>query len=122
MKCYYHQEYDAIGICKSCSKGLCPKCAVDLSKGLACKSRCEEDVQNMIQLIDNNIKLSPTSTSIIRASRIGGLIASVFYIVIGLMFTGWGYHDDMSLIIALGMCITIYGVVSLVRMLRITAS
>jgi hypothetical protein len=121
MKCFYHQEYDAIGICKSCGKGLCHECAVDLSQGLACKSRCEEDAQKLIRLIQDNIKLSPTSSSLIRASRRGGLIAAAFYIVIGLLFAGWGIHDDMSLIIALGACMGIFGVVSLVRVLRITA-
>jgi hypothetical protein len=121
MKCFYHQDRDAVGMCKSCQKGLCPDCAVDLSQGLACKERCEEDVRSLIRLIQNNIKLSPTSSSIIRASRRGGLIASTFYIVLGVMFAGWGLHDDMSLIIAMGVCFVIFGVISVVRVLRIIA-
>ena len=121
MKCFYHQERDAVGACKSCGKGLCSVCAVDLSQGLACKSHCEQDVQNLIRLIQNNIKLSSASSSIIGASRRGGVIASAFYIVLGLMFTGWGVHDAMSLTIAMGVCFAIFGVISLVRVLRITA-
>jgi hypothetical protein len=121
MKCFYHQDRDAIGTCKSCQKGLCPECAVDLGKGLACKSRCEEDVRNVIKLIQNNIKLSPASSNFIRAARRGGMLAAGFYIVLGLMFFGWGLHDQMSLIIAMGACFAIFGVISLIRVLRITA-
>jgi hypothetical protein len=35
MKCYYHHEVDAVGLCKSCSKGICPECAFDVGGGLA---------------------------------------------------------------------------------------
>jgi hypothetical protein len=45
MKCFYHHDQDAVGECKSCGKGLCPACAVDLGKGLACRQRCEDNVR-----------------------------------------------------------------------------
>ncbi len=121
MKCFYHQDRDAIGTCKSCQKGLCPECAVDLSQGLACKSRCEEDVQTLIRLIQNNIKLSPTSSRIIRASRRGGMITAGFYMVLGAMFIGWGLHDRMSFIVAMGACFIVFGGIALIRVLRITS-
>lgn len=121
MKCFYHQDHDAVGICKSCGKGLCTECAVDMEKGLACKERCEEDVKSLIRLIQNNIRLSPTSSSIIRASKRGGLIASGFYIVLGLVFAGGGFHDDMPLITAMGGCFVIFGIISLIRVSRINS-
>lgn len=79
-------------------------------------------MQNLIRLIQNNIKLSPTSSNIIRASRRSGVITSGFYIVLGVMFAGWGIHDEMSLIIAMGVCFATFGVISLVRVLRITST
>ena len=121
MKCFYHQDRDAIGTCKSCQKGLCPECAVDLSQGLACKSRCEDDVNSLIRLIQNNIKLSPTTSNIIRASRRGGMLSASFYIVLGVMFAGWGLHDEISLIAAIGICFLVFGVITLIRVLRITS-
>lgn len=34
MKCFYHSQADARGICKNCSKGLCEECAVDVGNAL----------------------------------------------------------------------------------------
>lgn len=62
MRCFYHQGTDAVGTCKSCGKGLCVECAVDLGKGLACRGRCEESARAIIQLVDRNIHLSTAPT------------------------------------------------------------
>ncbi|MBP7275989.1 MAG: hypothetical protein KBA51_07280, partial [Kiritimatiellae bacterium] len=35
MKCFNHEDRDAVGTCKSCGKGVCRECAVDMGKGLA---------------------------------------------------------------------------------------
>ena len=55
MKCFYHNDKDAVGICKSCNKGLCPDCAVDTGNGLACKETCESKVKAINELIEKNI-------------------------------------------------------------------
>ena len=66
MRCFYHQEKEAVGTCRSCGKGLCPECAADLTKGLACRGRCEDDVRAVIELVDRNIKLQPTAARLIQ--------------------------------------------------------
>src|SRR6185369_14793503 len=58
MRCFYHRDKEAVGSCKSCGKGVCAECAVDLGKGLACRSRCEESARAIIELVDRNIQLS----------------------------------------------------------------
>lgn len=60
MRCFYHQDKEAVGVCRSCGKGVCIECAVDLGKGLACRGRCEENAGAIIQLVDKNIQLSST--------------------------------------------------------------
>lgn len=52
MKCYYHNESDAVGFCKACSKGLCRECAVDVGYGLACKDTCEDQVRAVNAIIE----------------------------------------------------------------------
>jgi|HubBroStandDraft_1064217.scaffolds.fasta_scaffold425520_1 hypothetical protein len=52
MRCFYHEDKQAVGICKSCGKGVCQECAVDFTKGLACRGHCEESVRSIIQKID----------------------------------------------------------------------
>ena len=69
MRCFYHQDREAVGSCKSCGKGLCPDCAADVGKGLACRGRCEEDVRAVVALIDRNIKLSPQTTRLLESGR-----------------------------------------------------
>jgi hypothetical protein len=60
MRCFYHEQKEAVGICKSCGKGICKKCAVDFKKGLACRGHCEKTVRSIIQKIieyDKNAEL-----------------------------------------------------------------
>ena len=37
MKCYDHEDRDAVGICVSCKKGLCRDCAIEYDGKLYCK-------------------------------------------------------------------------------------
>ena len=122
MNCFYHHERTAIGTCKSCQRGLCPDCAVDLERGLACRSRCEEDVTGLIQLIQNNVRYSATSVRLLQASRRGGIIGASFCIVLGALFAGFGWKDELTFLEASGGCFALYGVVALVRTLSITAA
>ena len=51
MRCFYHPEREAVGLCKACSKGLCTSCAVDLGHGIA------EAVTALHSLIARNARL-----------------------------------------------------------------
>ena len=82
MNCFYHREVHAVGVCKNCSRGLCPDCAAEVFEGLACRSRCEDAVAAVSRLIDRSRRLAP---------RAGGqyLWLGLFLIGIGL---GSGYE------------------------------
>jgi hypothetical protein len=41
MRCFYHNDRDAVGTCRLCSKGLCVECAADMGVALGCKGRHE---------------------------------------------------------------------------------
>jgi hypothetical protein len=41
MKCFYHPEIDAIGLCKNCSRAFCMICAAEVSGILYCRGGCE---------------------------------------------------------------------------------
>ncbi len=43
MKCFDDVKRDAVGICKTCSKGLCSDCAIPLGFAITCKGDCESD-------------------------------------------------------------------------------
>lgn len=41
MKCYNHHDRDAVGVCKNCSKGICPDCLTEVDNDIACIGKCE---------------------------------------------------------------------------------
>ena len=45
MRCFIHQDREAIGTCRACSRGLCPDCASAMPFGLACRGSHEQLVQ-----------------------------------------------------------------------------
>jgi hypothetical protein len=51
MKCYYHRDVDAVGICKSCSRGICGECAAEVGDSLACMVKCVESVAELDRLV-----------------------------------------------------------------------
>ena len=54
MKCFNHDAADAVAICKSCNKGICHACAVDVGNGIACLNSCEDEVRALNELIQRN--------------------------------------------------------------------
>ena len=81
MKCFYHPDVDAVGICKNCNKGLCSGCVADLAGGLACKGTCEEQVALLNNLLQKSQLVHQRATSsYARATLIYGLLAAVFLI------------------------------------------
>lgn len=95
MKCFSHARVDAVGVCKNCGKGLCKKCAVDLTDGLACKGLCVEKAKSVIELISRNTKI----TSNYRSMTYKGM---VFTFLTGLLFIAFGIYVDLKFIMAIG--------------------
>jgi len=57
LRCFYHPEKDAVGTCKHCHRGVCAGCAAEREGGLACRGRCETDVDAVNALIAKNIQV-----------------------------------------------------------------
>ena len=113
MKCFDHSDQDAVGICKSCQKGLCKDCAVDLTNGIACRARCEAQVRALSQLIESSVRLPPVAT--MAHLHLGG---AAFNLVLGTVFTLWGIRGP-GLVLALGVVFLIWGAVELSNGLRV---
>jgi hypothetical protein len=106
MKCYYHPDRDAVGSCKACSKGLCPECAVDVGRGLACREQCESYVRALIALVDRNIKFAA-----------GGAWLYSFLIILGLIFAIHGLlmYRTVDFGVVSGVCFIAWGTVGFIR-------
>ena len=121
MKCFLHQERDAVGICKSCGKGICPDCAVDLGRGLACHGRCEVEVRSLIDLVDRNVRLGPKTEAIMDRASGAWIAGTVFFLGMGALFFGWSMLEarQLTLVGAIGLGFIAYGVFHLVLTLRL---
>jgi len=82
LHCFYHQTQDAVAICRSCGKGLCPKCAIEIADtGVACKDRCEEKAKAINELIARSKAISRSP------------FLSVVYLLLGLGCLTMAYVD-----------------------------
>jgi len=123
MNCFYHPTVVAVGTCKSCNKGLCPACAIDLGKGLACKDRCESDVTEVIDLINRNIQLSPTSEQLVRSASGTRYLGAAFYLSFGLLLLALatyqsyqnGFQGGDLFLWGMGVLFLIFGAITLQR-------
>src|SRR6516164_5258885 len=101
MRCYNHRDRDAVGLCKSCGKGLCDACQTDLGQGLACKNRCEETVRRLIALVQHNVRAVPTAMVWLRWSRWVWVGIGLFILMPGCTFTVLGVLDSRFRILIL---------------------
>ena len=44
MNCFNHQDTSAVGLCKTCNKGVCSDCANSMETGIYCKDEHEPDI------------------------------------------------------------------------------
>ena len=123
MRCFAHQEQDAVGVCKSCQKGLCRECALDLGKGLACRASCEDDVRRLIQLIESNMRLAPIGTKVWLGHSTNLIWTAVACIVLGLLLTIWGSFDlsRFAIVAVMGAVLLAWGILQAVQALRVRA-
>ena len=89
MKCYTHNELDAIGVCKACSKAICNSCAIDTGRGLSCSEECSKEIDEQNQIIDKSKKIYSIGES--PALMPTGLIMYFFF---GIIFTGFGVYKS----------------------------
>jgi hypothetical protein len=83
MRCFRHQEREAIGICKHCQRGLCPDCAALVDSVLACRDLHEAQVAALNRA---------TAIDAIQSGRVrsGYVRNAIFYGLVGAIFAALG--------------------------------
>ena len=117
MKCYRHQDLDAIGICKSCSKGVCPQCAALVDGSIACINACEDDVATLNYMIARGNKMYKNLDKQCRKSIIINGIGGMFFMGLGMYFSD---RTMSSLLIGLGLIMLVISFVSFVQSRRLS--
>jgi len=113
VKCFNHSEVDAVGLCKSCGRGLCHECVSDVGMSISCKHRCEADVAVLNELVQRGRTVyQKTSRTYLRTGIFTLLLGAVFFLigissmlnsrpnfflmVVGGLFVGWGISYFIS--------------------------
>jgi hypothetical protein len=89
-ECFYHEGRPAAGACRSCLKGLCRPCAVDLERGLACRDRCEPAVRSLIATIDQSLRLRAVSGGLLGGAHRLWLGLALVALAVGAFVCAWG--------------------------------
>lgn len=105
MHCFVHTDRDAVGICKSCNKGICVDCAADLQHSLACKGAHEEAVEQLHAMVLRAQRVQSTA-------RVGRHVVPAFTGILGLVFVIYGFMIDRmhGLLFPLGIAFLLYSV------------
>ena len=105
MKCFTHRGSDAVAVCRSCGRALCPDCIAEVGLSCACKNRCESDVARFNEML---ARARP-------GAKLVGYDRIIFLMVMGLAFAGFGLYDfgdrGLSLfMLVLGTVFFIFGI------------
>lgn len=84
MKCYTHRNADAIAVCRSCGRALCPDCVSEVGLACACKNRCEADVKRFNEMIAQGRPGPVNPAKLVSYDR------AIFMMAMGLGFIGFG--------------------------------
>lgn len=104
MNCFYHRGVAAVAICKNCGRGLCVDCVAEIGTAIACKNKCETDVEVMNKVFKQSKKAFDNyskaySLSTLWLSLIGiGFIVSAFILTPKLM----GFQISMGILMLIG--------------------
>lgn len=103
MHCFMHTDRDAVGICKSCYKGLCVECAADLQHSLACRGKHEEAAERLHAMVARAQRVQTTA-------GVARFVAPVFTGILGLVFVVYGFMIDRmhGLLFPLGLAFLLY--------------
>lgn len=96
MKCYYHNEIDAVATCSRCGKSLCKECA-DKYRPILCDD-CFQEIQEENEQAKNDA-LIDTRNEWIKSLIFGVISAVIFYLIFepgngmqeGMIAALWGF-------------------------------
>src|SRR4030095_10970083 len=83
MKCFNHAANDAVAICKSCGRGICRDCLIEVGTAMVCKERCESAVAGLNDLVSRNINAYKKASEVYRS-------VALFFGLLGLVMVVMG--------------------------------
>jgi hypothetical protein len=108
MHCFNHRDVAAVGICRACSKGLCPECVNDLGHSISCRGSCEAKAQTLHSQVAQN-------SVVLRTQRRNRFFAPAMFMVMGaaLMIYASDGRSLLNLGTVMGGSFVLFGIVLL---------
>ena len=112
MRCFVHRDAEAVGVCRTCGRALCPGCAAEGRGGLSCRGRCEAELEATTAWILRTRAaegrtgqiLAKTSAVYVRQAWFMGVFGIAF-LVLGLVMGGvaaWAFGFLAALLLVSG--------------------
>lgn len=87
MRCFVHQDAEAVAVCRACFKGVCAACATLSSGAVACSPGCAETVEHLQRVVTmagpNTRATQRTQATILLVMAIGTGIAAAIATDVG---------------------------------------
>jgi hypothetical protein len=100
MKCYNHQNVDAVGVCKNCRKGICHDCLTDVGNGIACTATCIREVTEINRTL--------------KKRRNSGKLGYFFLIIMGFLLFSKSYARGwLDLLFVMSIVLIVWGIIAL---------
>lgn len=104
MNCFEHREAPALGICKTCGKGVCPACARSAEGAILCSEACEREHRLIREMNQKALKIygigSPQKG--LPNSVIAPLLMGLAF-VLGTLLMGFTTPDALPLTLFFGL-------------------
>lgn len=96
MKCFNHANADAVGICKSCGRGLCRDCVAQVGLSCSCRGECESVVAAMDELVQRGRSAYQKSSATQLRSGVVIILLGALFLFVGVATwsgerTGWNF-------------------------------
>jgi hypothetical protein len=118
MKCFNHPNTDAVGVCKSCGRGLCRDCIAAVGLSCSCKGECEAVVAAQNDLVERGRTAYQKSSAMQMRSGILVMLLGGLFLFFGITRLGperstWDYF-----LLGAGLLFTILGLSSMYSAIR----
>src|ERR1019366_8763075 len=87
MKCFTHRSSDAVAVCRSCGRALCPDCIAEVGLSCACKNRCESDVTRFNEMLTRGRPGQISPKNLVGYDRV------IFLMAMGVAMIGFGVYN-----------------------------
>lgn len=115
MNCFVHLDQPAVGVCIACGRAVCPECAADLQRAIACKERCENEVRRMLDIRDFSFTQPSVQKLVLERSTRGYLTSGLFSVVFGITALAYSAMNPRLWWIAVpGAMVLLHGVMTMI--------